>query len=759
RVRMAFRNVGAFRSLPTDNILNDTGFVPGVPGEERQPLCNESWGIQCEVYPAQLADEIDLEKTPQVKLLWFEGLSPWGYENWRDRAKSAWLARATDTNLVYRSSYVTSPAAVMDPSTWPGTVVQYVLEVIYYQIGSNQPITNRLSSSEWTKPEWYRGIDYNRDRGGNESFAAYNILDTVAPHWAWINEANIFGGYDADGQNDDRRVQYIEVAVPAEADISSWGLNLLVAHDTTGIVYTNRLATFGEDNLAGRKRNLVGMESNMVFRVVASPLARQYQQLDASKGEIDGVWRTPTLGTPEFTQSGEIDAFSPVGIQLVRGSGILEHEIVALGTNYYSRVGMPEGLQKSHNPSNVAEFLNARLADSAFIAVPEDSFSAAASVGVFRDSGETPGAWTNVFGKTPGRINGGQTINPNHPTPNGSSLIVYANLAPSGHILQSLGNNIVNTNGNVILIVPKGLVGGTNITYTIDKWYELDSVTTNAVAASAVKSGDRQYVLTVADNCSNNVTVVAAARVSEYLTNLGVTENNRYTPAVMEWLREGRNAWGEPWANTDADTVRLADFIGASGSVITNLSLTEMYWFDMDPTVGDLALKAHFSKAPTTKTVVANEQTGALRTNVNIGVFMMVTNRATGEAWTPYVLRGLDPGSKSWDMTNETASAWTSVTFKVTGIMPTEHVDIGFFSKDWIPLRWFVFQPDSFRPLTASENPGVTFIDVVDPHSPSSPGYGAGWWRYPELTPYFKWDIDERLKPYTVESLKQDNDI
>ena len=110
-------------------------------------------------------------------------------------------------------------------------------------------------------------------------------------------------------------------------------------------------------------------------------------------------------------------------------------------------------------------------------------------------------------------------------------------------------------------------------------------------------------------------------------------------------------------------------------------------------------------------------------------------------------------------MTNETASAWTSVTFKVTGIMPTEHVDIGFFSKDWIPLRWFVFQPDSFRPLTASKNPGVTFIDVVDPHSPSSPGYGAGWWRYPELTPYFKWDIDERLKPYTVESLKQDNDI
>ena len=758
RVRMAFRNVGAFRKLPTDNALYTTTMVPDVPSAGRQPLCNENWGIQCEVYPAQLADEIDLSKNPAVKLMWYPDRYPWGYENWKNssRAKTAWLARATDTNLVYRSSYVTAPNAIIDPSSSPGSVVQYMLEVVYYQRGSSTPITNRLSSIDWTKPEWYRGIDYNRD-SRNGAFAAYNILDTVAPHWAWINEVNIFGGYDANWYNDDRYRQYVEVAVPAEADISTWHVDLVVGHDTSEMIYTNVLATFGENGLAGMKKDLLGMESNMVFRVVASPLAREYQQLDASKGEIDGVWRTPENPLPEFKASGEIDAMTPVGFRLVRGSGIVEHEVVAIGTNYYSRADMPESLRKSHDPKYMADWLNERMRDTAFFAVPDDSFASGASAGVFESSGETAESWTNIHAKTPGRINGGQIINPNHPTPNGASLIIYANLAPFGHIVQSLGNEYVKTNGNVILVVPKGLVGGTNITYTVDKWYELDSVTTNDVAASPASPTPGTYVINVANNCSNNVNVVAAAKVSDYITNLGVTEENRYSRAVLDWLKNGVDAYGNPWQNRDATEVSLADYLDSAGKVVTNLTLTQMYWLDMDPTAGDLAFKAHFARCPASK--IVTYPNGRTETNANVAVYMAITNRATGEAWTPYVLRGLEPGSKSWEITESDSAAWTSVTFKVTGIMPNGKVDMSSFSEDWIPLRWFVFQPDSFRPLSDPEYPGVTFIDVTDPHSTSSPGYAAGWYRYPELTPWFSWALDGRLKPYTVESLKKDNDL
>jgi hypothetical protein len=262
----------------------------------------------------------------------------------------------------------------------------------------------------------------------------------------------------------------------------------------------------------------------------------------------------------------------------------------------------------------------------------------------------------------------------------------------------------------------------------------------------------------VANNCSNNVNVVATAKVSDYLTNLGVTEQNRYTPAVLEWLKEGKDAYGNPWPNRDATEVFLADYLGKSGSVITNLTLTEMYWFDMDPTAGNLAYQAYFPTWPTTK--VKSLPNGSKMTNVTVAVYMAITNTATGDAWTPYVLRGLEPGSKSWDLVDGTASVgWTSVTFKVTGIMPNGKVDTGFFSDDWIPLRWFVFQKDSFRPLADPQYPGISFIDVTDPHSPSSPGYGAGWYMYPEMSPWFKWAVDDRLKPYTVESLKKDNDL
>jgi hypothetical protein len=189
RVRMAFRNVGAFRSLMTDipNIMNTSAEVPNVPSEERQPLSGENWGIQCEIYPAQLAEEIDLIRVPRVRLIYFPHNSPWGYENWKNdsRAKEAYLGRVSDTNLIYRSSFVTAPNAVLSASPAAGSVVQYMLEVEYYQKGKNEPMTNKLSSAEWVKPRWYRGVDYNKLYGGaSGAFAGYNILDTVAPGWA-----------------------------------------------------------------------------------------------------------------------------------------------------------------------------------------------------------------------------------------------------------------------------------------------------------------------------------------------------------------------------------------------------------------------------------------------------------------------------------------------------------------------------------------------------------------------------------------------
>ena len=368
--------------------------------------------------------------------------------------------------------------------------------------------------------------------------------------------------------------------------------------------------------------------------------------------------------------------------------------------------------------------------------------------------------------RTPGRINEGQQIDPDHPTPNGSSILVYCNLAADpGHISQTVGD-FVNTNGNVILVIQKGLQKGTNITYRVDPWYALGTVTTNGKAAVATEVGTRVYTVNVAANASNNVTVVAAARVSDELVALGLTDDNRYRPAVMDWLSKGTTLRGA-FADPDADEVRLAQYISMSGHIVTNLTLTEMYWLDMDPTVGNLALQAGLAEPPG-PAIVPGYAGSASVTNVKMGVFMMITNRTEdtgsphyGEAWSPYVLRGLEPGVTSWDYALEGEWSWTSVTFKVTGLLANGYTSES-NQRNWLPLRWFVFHPDSFyQPGDAEGAPFTSKIEVADPYGTESPGYSAGWYdwvREHGYTPvFFSWSLDERLKPFNVEVLKKQN--
>ena len=767
RAKVAFRNVGAFRNRDDDEALNRTTYVAGVPGEEWQPLCNEAWGVQCEVYAAQLPDEVDFSRTPRVRFHWFKGEYPWGFENWRTNsaAHSAWLSQATDSNLVFRASYLKAEDAIVPPSTMSGEVVQYALEVIWYPVGASLPATNTLSSADWQTPPWYAPVDKNK---GADSFSAYNILDTVAPHWAWINEVNIFGEYDANYDNSDKNYQFIEVAVPQEADISGWKVELLEADTGNGLVITNTLGVFGEADLESMKPGNVGAASNMVFRVLANKMAKRSGRLKTDDGTLDGVWKVQ-YPTAKVSSEGEISPIDPVGIQLVRSSGVVEHQLVAMGTNYWASFDWYADI---FSATTTVSYLNRNSDPSRFFHAGDDDGGQPNSLSYLSDRGGNEGSnnWSRVVECTPGRINIGQSINPDHPTPNGTSIIVYANLDNDfGHIVQTVGDAVM-TNGNVLVFIKRGGDRGTNITYTVDNWYELGDVsvttggktthpgwTTNAAPA-------RTYSINVGAGCSNNVTVVAKAKVKESLQAAGIDE--RYREAVLDWLSNHRTLRGE-FANPDAEEVQLADFIpystwrnNQSAEAASKLTLTEMYWLDMDPTVGGLALVGGMSAAPT-PAIVDGYQGSAAVTNVKMGVFMMITNRNDQAAvgaqtwWTPYVTRGLQPGSTSWEYTPDSTWNWTSATFKVTGILANGYTSEN-NSRNWIPLRWFVFHEDSF-----DQDTKTSMIEVRDPYGTETPGYSAGWKEWVDehgYTPvFFSWALDKRLKPFTVEVLKKEN--
>ena len=749
RARIGFRDVAAFRSG-----LEHEYMISNATDKVEQPLCKESWGVQGEVFIAQLADEVDMSRGFEVKLHWFDGMSPWGFENWKTNsaAKSAWLSRALGTGAhVFRSSYISSPAAVIPPSMTAG-VVQYMLEVQYYT-ASGAAATNFLTAADWNDgkgPAWYSPIDYNAGR----SFSAYNILDTVSPGWAWINEINVFGSYDNLWRNSDDSRQYVEVAMPAEADLTGWQLRFLDASPQSGVIYTNTVATFGTVNLPGTKPNLKNMASNCVFMVVGCPDAARSGSLSSADGEIDGVWSFENKNTSAFAQELVVPIY-PVAMQLVRPSGIIEHELIMIGTNFWEGTGNDADMFK---PDEYIAFYNASENGGRFIYAGAEKGGDECSLSVLSGSGAESNDWSHAVVRTPGRINVGQAINPLHPTPFGSAIMIYSNLGSSGHLSQKIGGEFVKQ--NEIIILRKGSGEGTNLVYKTDNWYEMGSVKVDgaAVQFATVGSEPRTYSVNVGAGSSNDVITVDAEAVMEKRleTEYGLTRDNRYTKAVLDWLSKGTDVYGNAWANADAGKIKLAEYwpwVGDEDKRQT-LPLTAMYWLDIDPTAGDWVFRAGTTK------ITGPVYPSASVTNIRLSVSMMITNKNTSAAHAPYTLRGLEPGSSSHTYDPVTSDyGWTSVTFKVTGTMLKNFSDTA-PRENRVPLRWFVFGEYSF----GGADGFTTTIDVRDPWASDSPATGYGyqeWLRQNAGKPLpvigYAWDIDERLKPVSVDKLKADS--
>ena len=768
RARIGFRDVAAFRSG-----LDHEFMISNATDKVEQPLCKESWGVQCEVFIAQLEDEVDKERGFDVRLHWFDGTNPWGFENWKTNAaaKSAWLARAKGTDAwVFRSGYLSAPEAVIPPSM-KATTVQYMLEVQYYS-ASGAPVTNFLTAADWNEgrgPAWYSPVNYNSGR----DFSAYNILDTVSPGWAWINEVNVFGVYDRNWMNSDENRQYVEVAMPAEADLSGWKLRMLDANIRTGEVYTNTVATFGEGELPGVKLNLKNMASNCVFMVVGSPNAARSGSLNAAAGELDGVWSFRNASTSAFS-SDTVQPLYPVAVQLVRPSNIVEHEVLLIGTNVW------EGTSNDADTFKPQEYLDFfRDRGSRMVYAGAEHGGDANSLSVLSGSGATSNDWSCSVVRTPGRINAGQAINPVHPTPFGSMIMIYSNLGSSGRLSQMIGGALVKN--NEIIFCRKGSEEGTNLVYVADMWHELGSVKIDGRDAAWTTNAPRTYTVNVGAGSSNNtITVDAEAVIQKNLeTDYGLTRDNRYTKAILEWLCAGKDLKGNPWANPGSGELKLAEYwpwAAHDESERLPLSLTAMYWLDIDPTEGGWVFRAGTTdivgeidpatgSAPTSSSAV---------TNVRISVSMMITNVNEAAGWpahktahAPRALRGLEPGSSSLDYA-DADYGWTSVTFKVTSIMFNDFIVDGGTRENRVPLRWFVFDEDSF----GGADGFTSTIDFRHPWSGDSLSgeYGYKDWleRFGEeyvkkhgRLPFFgyAWDIDERLKPVSVEILKPDSTL
>lgn len=768
---LAFSNVFAFRGDELTDLL-DTHYVDRFGDISAQPLAGEGWGVQAEIVAEQLPDEIDFDRGIEVTLYWYDGdVTPWGYSNWESKGggvvHSAKLAKCDDKDLAFRSSFNDghSGASIVGQSSEyvAGTTVQYMLRAAYYLKESDELQYTPLKQEQWTKPEWFRGIDYNTDF---EGFAAYTILDSVAPGWAWINEANVFGGYESDDStNRDRQHQYVEVAFPVEADLTNWRLEF-VAKDTGNNTHTITAHTFTADPATGRTKT-DNVASNCVYYVISSPDSKSNLEAMTVGGQpvkVDATWDIPADKRVYFLDddnSLQVTTF-PVAMRLVRPSGIIEHAVTFEGTNFWYGIAG----RTDRSAEAFADTLNAESSDSEWVAVGDDSIAGNHSLGVTNLAADVVANWNNTMARTPGFINENQKIDPKHPIANGATYIVYATFDDNsaGHVTQTLGAD-VNTTSLAMAVVTKGF--STNITYNVENWYELASVKVDG-AEQTLASRTGTVVLTLGGPAtSNNISVVASSRVAPTLAeDWGLTPDNRYTAAVVDWLNKGSTMRG-PFANpTGPIASALFMPLSLDADDASLLSLTEMYWLDMDPTAdyngdgtNDWWLVGGMKVAPSPK-IIADPPL----TNIIMGACLYITNAAPvgyggGASFAPYALRGVEAGSISTNYASGLSRSWDGPTFRIIGrlfekvgdIEPTGDDEMGFI--EWIALRWFVFDENSFRPKGASDE-FQSAIEIIDPYSSESAAYIKRWYtRRGTSTIFYKWSIDDGGGLFATETL------
>ncbi len=756
RPMLAFRNVFAFRSN-----LKGRAFNPGYQDKTEQPLANEDFGVQAEVYASQLPDDIDFKKGIKVTLHWYNGLMTWGYDNWQNDKKTGHLqlVECEDAPLVFRGSYDNS--SCIGAIKEPGSVVQYMLEVEYYTTESDKPVKTLMRKNDWEKPQWYVGIDYNDvEYKSYNSFAAYTILDSVSPGWAWINEVNVFGGYvdELSYKNRDENYQFVEVAIPYEASIPGWHLDFISMEGTTNTAclftdttsLTRKLAP-GEATSSKKTHE----DSKCVFLSVASPGSSD--NIVSAGGDVDGTWKL-AVNDCTFAADGHIASdFYPVAIRLVRDSGVIEQEIVLEGTNIYNEISSEKGYE--YSAEKLALDLNAGEAGGAWFDIGNDMLDGDHSLSVLTSHGEGVENWSNTPKRTPGRKNEGQTIDPNHPTPSGSTVFVYCYVEPEpGHFTQTVGEAI-DTTEPVLVIVPKESPDGTNIVYNIENWYELGEVTTNGVPIVLSETRGKVTV-NVARNATETIEVRAKSKPDSRLDEY-VKADDPYRMAIVDWLNKGMNAHGEMFECDDSpQEIHIAGLMKMNGEIKRELSLTEMYWLDINPFQADWAFKVGFVERPSRVVIDEDAEEGDIKENRRLSVYMCITNTreevVTGSPRAPDVLRSVDPGKTSLDYIRGDISSWTSVTFKVTGKIVNNLP----YNKGWVPLRWFIFGPNSFYPA-GSEKEFQSSIEIIDPYSRYSPTWKDGWgewWGRRDEAPVFNWfKINTEISNIGIETLSPVN--
>lgn len=778
--RLRFAYVRPFR-----NHIDDGDVVPNVSSAEEQPLLGEAWGVQCEIQIEQLEEEIDLDRAEpfDVTIKYFvadsetEVTKNWGYPTWSkltSKVREGKLTRARNSvgGWIYRSQRGEMNAFMTAINGTSSRTVPFSVEVVYYL--KNDPADSKTEAERrkvmtldspdrgWTTPEWYYPIDMNEGKGAN--FSAYTILDSIAPHRAWINEVNITE-YNPDTHeevniDESKLDQWVEIAVPAGVDMFGWTLEGVVPSANGSIT----LATFGFEAPAVKGRR--GEGDRYAFVVLKTPLSDD-ARIDTgfkSDGELN-IGASNQL-SPAFVASslgtklgGRIETATPFALRLKRPSGVVEHEVLVVGDNYYA-----DKDNTNKTPEDSLRLLKAMAGHASAYYVgcydmgkPDgETYPAlgySVTLGKVASASDimtvNPVNWANNRYRTPGRENELHQIAADYwIEPHTDSIWVYSFLR-TGHLAQTLfgDEELQEIAEDITTYVSKN--DSTTFFYRADPWYVIDSIRMNGVLLRDAPN-KKEYEI-VLDQPNNDVKIEVSARLSDAVNEaIPESQSEKYGEAVVKWL-ESLNLEGRE------DTINFATLVDMAGNDVLStpskpdngkLNLVEMYWLDMDPSLPGWRFQIGMSSiaAPDafgrqldlvdqtygdgeTQETVFNPTT-----RVKLLKYREVDSAKVDVSPIRF-LRGVKYGDVSSDANNEERfprDSWSGPTFKITGslTMNGSYDDNRYPELDGKPYQGTFLPIQVYHINEASLNEdGTADVEILDPFSLRSPVRLYPGWR------------------------------
>ena len=752
---VAFRKLHV-RPFRDATAIKGTDEVKDIDKMAEQPLVGESFGFQAEVEVLD-PDEVLVDDPAHpitVDLWYYPGDDVWGYENWKTNpaaVKVANLRPATDADgrFVFRStvdqsSSLCPPQFLEDGEGYK--IVQYHVVAHYYDTAKTAA-DHDLLPDEWSMPEWNSGFpDPNATRTG---FSAFTLLEEIAPGRAWINEVN----YCEPSQRASNASQWLELAVPSGVDMTGW---TVTAYDFNGNKVVE-LATLGLRGAAKSKTyrgsDPIALASHYAFYTIKGP--------NTVLADADAVW-------PTFSNTGIFDYTYPYAFELKRPTGVIEHRVVAQGWNQYKPGEQrPKTWWTDYEGTNLVEVMNRKHGGEWTWSAEDFHDDAAANCGVsvVTNQGALHADWVSPLELTPGEINKGQYIAPDwFILPNGGYVKIYSSILGE-HMRQIIGGE-TNTVGD--MTISQG--SSTNIVFEVDRWWKLGTCTVTPDDRTSMSdprldpvSGKNYYTLSL-NFVSNSITVMAAADIADTVAAKLDPRYPEYTPAIMKWLEKGVTGGADggehPFKNPNGPILPM-HYRGTDGSRSDEMNLPDMYWLDVDPTSGDWELWGGMGDRPGSpgtlgqvdqpiyrEKLLADGST-FIHTNHLTTVWLELRNDAEGLSYPPYRIQGL--GNEQSDDPSF-GGAWTSGNFKVTMELRNGKVDNIFQ-----PMRYFVFDRNSFRPKDDSVSPYAARIEITDPFSDQSPASEWGWKPYSDCGVFTGWALDGRVTPGGVSTLKKDD--